>query len=145
MVNVIQQDVKKVNSFARAVVAKRVAIVTAVTILIQLALSYGWVTPDVSDNVLHWVNSALDALGALVAIAIVHPVVTPTKDPRDAAGNPLIPVAVAETPPVVVNQVITAPEAAAPAEQPIGLLVNPEPAEVTPELGPEDGPADSAL
>lgn len=88
----VEHDAQELGKFARAVVLKRVAIITAVTIIINLAIAYGWVTPDVSDNILHWLNVTIDAIGALVAIGVTQAVVTPSKDPRTNTGEPLVPV-----------------------------------------------------
>lgn len=87
----VKEVVVKLGAFERAVVAKRVAIVAVVTILVQLAVNYGVFGIDIQNNVLHWLNAALDAVAALVAISITQPAVTPLKDPRNDAGTALIP------------------------------------------------------
>lgn len=90
MVTVVEREAQVVGKWAREIVAKRVAIIAVVTILIQLAVSYGWVTPDLSDGALGYVNSALDAVGALVAIVYTRKGVTPNNSPKDNAGVPLV-------------------------------------------------------
>jgi len=88
----LEAGVEDVGKFAREVVAKRVAIIGVITILVNLAITYGWITPDVSNDVLKWVGAIIDAVAAIAAIAVVRPALTPVKDPRNDAADKLVPV-----------------------------------------------------
>lgn len=87
-----ETGVEDVGGFAREVVAKRVAIIAVVTVLVNLAVSYGWVTPTISDDVARWLQAVFEVAAAVAAIAVVRPAVTPVADPRDDSGEKLVPV-----------------------------------------------------
>ncbi len=88
----LEEELAQASKFARALVAKRVAIIAVVTIILHLAVSYGWITSDWSDATVANVTAVLDAIGAITAILVIQPKVTPVDDPRDNEGTPLVPV-----------------------------------------------------
>lgn len=84
-------EFEKVGAFAREVVAKRVAIVTVVTVLLHLAIVYHIITPDLSVHVTNYITEALDALAVIVATVYARAGVTPKDSPQNDAGVPLVP------------------------------------------------------
>lgn len=88
----LELGVDDLQKWSRAIVAKRATIVAVVTVILDLAVAHGWVTPDVNHNVLGWVNTAFTLVGTLVAILWVQKDVTPSADPRTDEGVPLVPV-----------------------------------------------------
>lgn len=88
----VMKDMSIVGKLAREVVAKRVAIVAVITILLQLAISYHIITPEISGEVTKHITDGLDALAVIVGIFVVRQGVTPKNDPQNDAGEPLIPV-----------------------------------------------------
>lgn len=82
----------KLSAWERAVVAKRVAVVAVITIVVNLLVAHGIITPDVNHNVLGWLNAGFDTLAGIAAVAWVQPAVTPSADPRTDDGEALKPV-----------------------------------------------------
>jgi len=80
-----------IPGLAREVLAKRVAVVAAVTAALHLVIGPHWLTIAQSDAVISQVTAGIDLLGVLVAVLYARPAVTPVTDPRDNAGNPLVP------------------------------------------------------
>lgn len=66
-------------------------VVTAATIqaLLAVAVTIGWVTLD--DNTVKTVATAIAVLIAVVTTWFARSRVTPTANPRDASGTPLVP------------------------------------------------------
>lgn len=92
MTNVFSRDLSAAEKFAREVVAKRVAIILVITIVLNLAISYHWITPDISADVTRHVKDALDALATIVGTFVVRAAVTPSSDPRSPRrGEKLVP------------------------------------------------------
>lgn len=88
----VEKETAEVGRLARMVVAKRVLVVTVVTVILQVLIAYHIITPDISSHVQTYLKDALDALGAVVAIFYIQKGVTPVTDPRNNAGTPLVPV-----------------------------------------------------
>lgn len=91
MANVISKDILKAEGWGREVLAKRVAIVGVITIVLNLVVGYGWLGVDFSDQVLRWVGAFFDALTAVLAIVAARPVVTPVASPKNNKGEVLVP------------------------------------------------------
>jgi len=79
------------SKWDRAVLAKRASIIGAVTVIVNLAISFGWVTPEVSAEVARWLGAAFDAVAVVGTIVAVQGAVTPVSDPKDNDGNTLVP------------------------------------------------------
>ena len=86
----IKHDAEEVQGFAREVVAKRTAIVGAVTTLLLFFTSF---TPgfDLSGTVTHWLDVLFAVAGFIATVGVVRPAVTPTSDPRTDSGEKLVP------------------------------------------------------
>jgi hypothetical protein len=84
-----------VESLAREVLAKRVAVVGVVTAVLHVAIAMHWLTVAQSEVDIAKLTGALDALGAVVGVLYARKAVTPVADPRDAAGRPgtIVPIA----------------------------------------------------
>lgn len=85
--------VDELGGLAREIVAKRLAIVAAVTAAVSVAASYGWITPGVGDYATSWITRALDALGVIVGVFWARQGVTPADPalaPTSAHGAPFI-------------------------------------------------------
>ncbi len=81
------------GKLAREIVAKRVAVVGAVTALGNVAVSYHWITPKASDYVDSWVIRGLDVLAAIVCAIWIRTSVTPADPalhPTSTDGKTLI-------------------------------------------------------
>lgn len=82
------------GALLREVVARRALVVGAVTAALHFAVQRGWVTSGWSDGAEDSLSSALDLLGAAVAILWARAGVTPADpelEPRDQDGRALIP------------------------------------------------------
>jgi hypothetical protein len=77
----------------REIVAKRVAILAVVVIVLSALVSTHTITPEWSAHVTTWVTRVLDLLAAIGAIAWIRPDVTPADpalNPMSVNGVPLV-------------------------------------------------------
>lgn len=101
MSNVIEkvQDVAdEVTGFARAVAAKRAAIVGAVTFALALLADKHVITPDLSNRVNGWIVGGLAVAGFIGSITWIHFGVTPANPalgPKASDGTVLVQATVA--------------------------------------------------
>lgn len=87
----LERDANDVGTIARAVVAKRVAIVAVVSVLLQLLVGYQVIPLDVSSHITSYINDGITALSTVIAVVYAQKGVTPTSDPRNDTGTKLVP------------------------------------------------------
>lgn len=93
MTNVVTKDVQDVKKFAREIVLQRVIIIAAIAAVLQVAVSYGWITPDISAEATTWVNHIIDLVALAIGTLAVRQGVTPANpdlNPTSSNGLPLI-------------------------------------------------------
>lgn len=98
----VDQDVtdveEGVSSFARAVAAKRIAVVGIATTVLDVLVTFHAITPDLSSHADSMISGGLTVLATIGAGAWVHHGTTPANTaliPKDQDGTPLVPAAVA--------------------------------------------------
>jgi hypothetical protein len=88
-----KHQVDELGKLERELVLKRVTVVATLAVLLQIAVSYGWVTPDVSAHVVTWINRGIDIAALFAGTAVVRKAVTPadpTLQPISSNGLPLV-------------------------------------------------------
>lgn len=92
----LEKDYQEAGVFARAIVAKRLAITAGVAAAVNFALTEHWLSVDVSNHVSSYVMIGLNGLGVVVGALWAKDGVTPADpalNPTSAAGEALAPVA----------------------------------------------------
>jgi hypothetical protein len=88
-----KHQVDELGKLERELVLKRVTVVATLAVILQIAVSYGWVTPDVSAHVVTWINRGIDIAALFAGTAVVRKAVTPadpTLQPISSNGLPLV-------------------------------------------------------
>ncbi len=93
MKRTLQQDWQEAGVIARAVVAKRVTILTTLGLIVGILVREGLIPDGLSNRITHWSTVALTLLGVAAGVLWAQRGVTPADPqlrPTDVYGNPLV-------------------------------------------------------
>lgn len=85
---------RDVTAFARAIALKRAAILAVAALVLGLAVSRHWITPELSARATSWVEGGIGFAATVGAGAWIHSGTTPADSalqPRNTAGQDLVP------------------------------------------------------